>query len=219
MPDPAVVRVGAPGAIAILNGVLVTMPDTIDDQVSPDAAASRAIVRIAGHVVMVEPSADGIRQQLARQRADEVFLVADDECPQTREPVEPRAIGKARRRIDRRAVAGRPPLADGVEVLERKAERIHPLVARRARRILARCTSIRSRSDRGCPVGARLFERGNVGWRRRRRRAEQIGQEPAAAHRHRRAIGIRRDGQHARVAEQTAARAVGEGRRDGNDLP
>ena len=50
MPDPPRLPSALefrPGAIAILNGVLVTMPDTIDDQVSPDAAASRAIVRIA----------------------------------------------------------------------------------------------------------------------------------------------------------------------------
>src|SRR5262245_15453675 len=85
---------------------------------------------------MIEAAADGVRQQLAAERANEVLLVADHELPETRHTLESRAVGKRRRRVDRRVVADRPPFAERVEVLEREAERIHPLMTRRARRVL-----------------------------------------------------------------------------------
>ncbi len=62
----------------------------------------------------------------------------------------------------------------------------------------------------GLTLGSGFLERRNVGRRRRWRRAKQIGEQPAATHRDRRAVGIGRDGQHARLAEEASACAVGE---------
>ena len=59
-------------------------------------------------------------------------------------------------------------------------------------------------------LDAWVFERGNVGWWRRWRCAEDVRKEPPSAHRHRRAIGIGGDRQDARLAEEPAAWAIGE---------
>ena len=56
---------------------------------------------------------------------------------------------------------------------------------------------------------ARRLERGNAGNGRRRRRAQQVLENPLAANDRRRSIGIRRHGQDAAVPEQSSAMAVG----------
>ena len=73
---------------------------------------------------------------------------------------------------------------------------------------LARCRSMRSRSDSTLPSRAAFRQRRDVRRRRLRRHAEQIGQNPLAALDRRRAIRIRGDGEDAGLAEQAAARLV-----------
>ena len=101
----------------------------------------------------------------------------------------------------------RAPGADGVEILQREAERIHQLVAAGAGRAGA-VRSIRSRSVFGAASVLRL-ERRHVGERRRRRRAEQVLENPLAAQHRRRAIGVRGHHQDRALAEQPAPRIVG----------
>ena len=75
---------------------------------------------------------------------------------------------------------------------------------------LARCCSSRWRSDVALTCAAILLEVGlDAGRRLRRRRAEQVLQDPLAALDRRRAVAGRGDGQDAALAEQAAPRAVG----------
>ena len=53
-----------------------------------------------------------------------------------------------------------------------------------------------------------IFERWYVGWRRRGRRAEHIGEKPFASQHNRRPVWIRRDGKNACLTEQAAANTV-----------
>ena len=100
-----------------------------------------------------------------------------------------------------------PPLADGVEVLQREAERVHPRVAARADRIGAVLLHPLAHRQRPCRRCSLSFERRHVRRRRRRRRAEQVLEHPLAAHHRRGAVRIRRDRQNAALPEQAAARA------------
>jgi hypothetical protein len=70
--------------------------------------------------MMVEAAADRVGEKLPAERADEVLPVRDQQRAQTGDAFEPRAVGEHRRRIDRHAVAGGTPLANRVEVLQRK---------------------------------------------------------------------------------------------------
>ncbi len=79
----------------------------------------------------------------------------------------------------------------------------------RARRVLAmRLEPFAHR--RQLAALAAFLQRRHVGRRRRRRRAEDRLEQPLAAQHRRRAVGIRRHGQQAALAEQSAAPAVGQ---------
>src|SRR5262245_35913696 len=132
---------------------------------------------------MVEPAADRVRQQLAGERADEVFLVVDQQRPQSGDALESSAVGKTRRGLDRRVVASLAPFSQGIEILERKPERVHSLVTRRARWVLPMQLHPFAQRSR-LTLAAGLLERGYVGRRRRWRGAEQIRQQPSSTHRH-----------------------------------
>ena len=100
--------------------------------------------------------------------------------------------------------------ADRVEVLEREAQRIHDLVAdgaRRVRPVLFHPLAQRVR----LAVVLVFLERRHVGRRRQRRRAEQVVQDPFAAHHRRGSIGVRGDHEDAALPEQTLPRFVGHG--------
>ena len=126
-------------------------------------------------------------------------------------PIELRAVVKVADRIDRDAIVLDAPHAGDVEVLERQAERIDHLVARRARRILAVLFHALAHRQRLAGVnGLGFFERRHVGRRRRRRRAKQHFHDPLAAQHRRGAIGDRRQQQHAALAEHAAAIRVGD---------
>jgi len=98
------------------------------------------------------------------------------------------------------------PGADGVEVLERKADRVHQRVAGRAGRIRL----VRRESLAQCGVGAEIgfLKCRDLGRRRRRRRAEQILQYPLAANDGRGPVGVRGHHQYAALAEQAEARGI-----------
>ena len=88
-----------------------------------------------------------------------------------------RAATPTRRSARRRSTVRHLPSAS--KFSSEKPERIHPHVARPRRPGSCRCASIRSRSDRGCAVGAALLQRRHVGRRRRRRRAEHVLEQPS----------------------------------------
>ena len=103
----------------------------------------------------------------------------------------------------------RAPDADGVEVLEREAERVHQRVAARAARI-ARDAPRAARGSSACgrspPESSRSGTSGGGGGGGTPSRFSRI-HLPRTTGEVR--SGIRRDGQDAAVAEQAAARAVG----------
>ena len=68
---------------------------------------------------------------------------------------------------------------------------------------------MRSRNESTLPSAAAVLQRRDVGRRRLRRHAQQIGQDPLAALDRRGAIRIRGDGEDAGLAEQPAAGLVG----------
>ena len=82
-------------------------------------------------------------------------------------------------RVDGCARITGAPRTDGIEVLERQAERVHHSVAARARRALAVHLHLLAHAARRLPLA--FFERRDVGGRRRRRRAEQVVENPLAA--------------------------------------
>ena len=96
------------------------------------------------------------------------------------------------------------PLADRVEVLEREAERIHHAVAGVAGRLGA--VLLHDLAHRaGLLAVLVLLEPFDVGRRRRRRRAEDVLENPGAAQHRRGAVGVGRGHQHAAFAEQPPA--------------
>ena len=99
----------------------------------------------------------------------------------------------------------RPPDTNGVEILERQPDRVHDPVAARALRVGAVLFHPRSHGLRR--PGRLLGERRHDGRRRRRRRADQVVENPLSAYDGRRAIRVRRHEQNAALAEQTLARS------------
>ena len=89
------------------------------------------------HVVILDAVAQGVRQQHLGHVPREHVRVPQDRLPQRGRAVDRRAVGQVATpgRLSRRY--HRPPAADAVEVLEGEADRVHELVAARARRILA----------------------------------------------------------------------------------
>jgi hypothetical protein len=83
-------------------------------------------------------------------------------------------------------------------------------MTRRAHRVLAGALHPLAQRTR-LTVDAGVLERRNIGGRRRRRSAQHVREQPAPAHRHRRAIRIRGDGEQTRLAKQTTAGLVREG--------
>ena len=197
-------------AVLIVNGVLVATPRMTDDQRYP---LRRRVARDAAHrgqIARIQTPPERVGEQLLRERAREVLLMTGDELPQAGDALERACRRGARPTHPWDAVARRPPLAECIEVLEREAERIHPHVADGARRVLpVRFHLLPDRHRLG--VGAALIQQRDVGWRRRRRCAEDVVEQPAAAQHRRRAVRIRRDGQDAALTEQPAPHAVGEG--------
>ena len=103
----------------------------------------------------------------------------------------------------------RAPGADGVEVLEREADRIHHLVAAGADRVRPMLRHLLAHRARLLSFLG-LLQRRHVGRRRRRRRAEDVVEDPLAAHDRRRPLGVRRDRQNAALPEQPFPRLVGD---------
>ena len=127
--------------------------------------------------------------------------------PHRDDAIDGRAVGELAGRVDAGALVVGAPRAHGVEVLERKAERVHHLVTARAHRIRAMLLHALAH---GPGLLALVLERRHVGWRRRRRRAEQVLENPFAAQHRRGALGVRRDRQDAAVPEQPLSGLVGD---------
>src|SRR5258708_32509085 len=86
-------------------------------------------------VVILYAPAQRIDQQFLRKTTDEVVLPGQDQGPQFGRPLEREAVGKARGRVDGMGAVDVAPGADRIIVLEREADRVHPLVAGGAARV------------------------------------------------------------------------------------
>ena len=154
------------------------------------------------HVVVRRRPAEGVREELVREPADELVAVRHQHVPELVGALKLRSVGKHARRVDGQMSFARPPLPDAIEVFERESERIHPLMAPRTDRVLAVCFHpLAHRLLRALPR-ARLRERRHIRRRRRRRRAEDVVEQELPADHRRRPRRVRRDGQNAAVTEQ-----------------
>ena len=111
-------------------------------------------------------------------------------------------------RIDRRAArVGGPPPPDGVKVLERETGRVHDPMADRAGRVRPVLFHPLADRPRRCRAMV-LVERRHVGWRRRRRHAKNVIEQPLATE-HRGGPGrVGGQGQQTGMPEQSAPYVV-----------
>src|SRR5260221_12938734 len=117
-------------------------------------------------IVVFEAAANRVRQQLCGKRADEILLVTRQERSEPVHTFESCAIRQRRGCVNSLAVADRAPLSVGVEILERKSDGIHSLMARCAYGILPMHLHPVAKRPRGA-VHAGVFQRWHVGRRRR----------------------------------------------------
>src|SRR5262245_57646419 len=85
------------------------------------------------HICGLDSSAQRVGQQLSSERHQEILAMAEKQIAELRRTAKRRSIQEYPRRVDRhiclRQIA---PPSDAVVVLERKAERIHLRMTRRA---------------------------------------------------------------------------------------
>ena len=130
-------------------------------------------------VFTVESAAEGEAEQFGGEVADEEILPGEEGCFELAGSVEARAIGEFAGGVNGEAVFGGPPEPEYVVIFERKAERIEPVMAGRAGRVLA------MQHQAGPQCGGRgtlvFWQYGHVGRRGRRGCAQDGIKDPFAA--------------------------------------
>ena len=123
--------------LIIWNGVLLTIPRMMDDHRSSSAVGLARDLADDGAVVFFDAAADRIGQQPLGEGLHEHVLLAQQHFAQARRPVERGAVRQDAGGIDRPGPRRRrvAPAAEAVEILQRKAERVHDPVADGALRI------------------------------------------------------------------------------------
>src|SRR5690242_17759204 len=91
----------------------------------------------AREVVILDSAPQSIGEQLFSYGGGELFGMTEQYFAKLHRAIEFRAIRQNSGRIDRCAALGRSPLANDVEVFERKPQRIHSRMANRTGRIRA----------------------------------------------------------------------------------
>src|SRR5271170_4182605 len=89
------------------------------------------------HIVILHSSSKSVDHELLGENAGENLGLGHQDFAQRNRPVNLGAIEHNTGRIDLRTLIGSSPLADGVEVLERKPDRVHQFMAARAGWIFA----------------------------------------------------------------------------------
>src|SRR5438876_8412395 len=93
---------------------------------------------------------------------------------------EARPVCERRRRINSRSVTCLAPFSKRIEILQRKSQRIHPLMATRAGRIVP--MKFHTLPDgSGLAVRATFFQRGHIRRRRWNGRSEHVIEQPLAS--------------------------------------
>ncbi len=167
--------------------------------VADDLADGRGVERL-------DAPPQGERQELLGQRADEQLGAFQEGPFEAGHALEPAPVGQAAGRVDGPALLEGPPAADRVEVLEREAHGVHQLVTARAGDVgpvLGQPLANRERRRDRVVLQRRHVRRG-----RRRRRAEDVLEDPLAADHGRRAGRVGGHGQDTPLAEQAAPHAV-----------
>ncbi len=133
--------------------------------------------------------------------------MADERPPQRDHAVDLRPVSQFARRVDDRAGVSRAPRPDGVEVFQGEPDGIHHLVTARARGVRAVLHHLLTHRPGGLARFG-FLERGDVGRRRRRRRAENILEHPLPTENGRRTGRMGCDGEQAAFAKKAPARFV-----------
>src|SRR5690606_14658758 len=134
-----------------------------------------------GHVARRQPAAERVDHELLDERRYEDLRLSNQRLPELDRAAHLAAVEQPSARVDSIAPDARfvlAPRPDGVEILEREADRIHDRVARGAHGILpVRLETLAQRQV----LADDLVERRHVGGGSGRRRAEQIAEDPVAA--------------------------------------
>ena len=155
-----------------------------------------------GHVVVLDPAAERVGQQVFGEAPGERLRAPEQRGPQVAGAFERRAVVEFAERLDRRARVADPPRSRHVEVLEREPDGVDEAVAGNAVRVggvLLETLSHREEAAVGRRVG--FLQLGDVRRGRGRRRAQQDLHHPLAPEHRRSAVGVRRQGEEAPVAE------------------
>ena len=193
------------GVILIRNGTLSTMPRTSDEK--PVVVARRLAHDRANRRHVVIRRGRGRARRSAASRSSCATNTSGRCSSACRSVTTPSTVVPSASSPDasmRPARLARPPRADGVEVLEREADRVHHLVAACAHRIRAMLRHQLAHRLR-LVVRARSPSARHVRRRRRRRRAEHVLEDPLAAHDRRRPLGVRRQRQDAALGRAALA--------------
>jgi len=126
-----------------------------------------------GCIVIFQPTPQRVGKQLLGNGRGELRFPRQQSLPQFPRTVDVGAVQQNTRGVDRAARIRCAPLSDRVEILQTQSQRIHTLVATRARRIRA----VLRRQEMGQAARIRHPERGGYrfhGWRLERRRRRLV---------------------------------------------
>ena len=106
----------------IWNGVLVTMPMTIDANRLSFRPASRTMERNHGHIVVLHPSTQGVGQELLGEIREKCIRIVQKRLPKAGRAVHFCPINQFAGRDDRETTVPGAPCSDSVKVLQRQAD-------------------------------------------------------------------------------------------------
>src|SRR5689334_12932104 len=117
----------------------VAQHNLLKQNTRPKVVLLKRLERVADHAVVkaIEVSPQRIAEHLSRKILEELIFAIQQHLFEFRGAGEFFSTGEFARSIDRLASDFSPPTADGVEVFQAKAERVHAIVARSTLGILA----------------------------------------------------------------------------------